>query len=285
MKKPKAIQIYLDTANQFEALTDAQAGKVIKALLCFADTEKEEDISCDPAAQVMFLGLRNSVKRDFERYRRRCEINKQNAHMGAGAPIGNQNARKYDADPRAGQRKTPGMSFSEKTIETIQEKEKEEEKKKEEEKYPYKEREKNKEENKDKYEERDKKEEKAEEKKEKEQPQNGCPEILSLFRRCCPSVAVDLSDGTVSKEDVDRAQSALCGQSFEELFKKVQRSDFLTGRSGKWKGCTFRWVLLPGNIARILRGMYDNPRAPTSSFSRGVTSSIDFSKHKSLFDE
>jgi hypothetical protein len=45
---------------------------------------------------------------------------------------------------------------------------------------------------------------------------------------------------------------------FEDVFKKVQASDFLSGRNGQWIGCGFDWVLKPSNWTKITEGNYDN---------------------------
>ena len=45
---------------------------------------------------------------------------------------------------------------------------------------------------------------------------------------------------------------------FEGLFKRVERSDFLSGRNGKWLNCCFDWIIQPSNLAKILNGNYDN---------------------------
>jgi hypothetical protein len=43
-----------------------------------------------------------------------------------------------------------------------------------------------------------------------------------------------------------------------DLFSRVEASDFLSGRSGKWKGCTFDWLIQESNITKVLKGAYDN---------------------------
>ncbi|SEG05617.1 hypothetical protein SAMN05660865_01633 [Caloramator fervidus] len=47
---------------------------------------------------------------------------------------------------------------------------------------------------------------------------------------------------------------------FKELFEKVNKSDFLSGRSGKWVGCSFDWIMQPSNLQKIIEGNYDNNR-------------------------
>lgn len=69
------------------------------------------------------------------------------------------------------------------------------------------------------------------------------------------------------KKAVDDAAEILGNTTFEELFKRVQSSDFLSGNNGKWYGCNFDWILKPENLKKILSGAYDNP-APTADYSR-----------------
>jgi hypothetical protein len=49
---------------------------------------------------------------------------------------------------------------------------------------------------------------------------------------------------------------------FETVFKKVQASDFLSGRNGKWTGCNFDWIINVNNMLKILEGTYDNKASP-----------------------
>lgn len=46
---------------------------------------------------------------------------------------------------------------------------------------------------------------------------------------------------------------------FETVFKKVNESDFLNGRTVKaWSGCGFDWVIHATNWTKIIEGNYDN---------------------------
>lgn len=45
-------------------------------------------------------------------------------------------------------------------------------------------------------------------------------------------------------------------EEFRKVFELVERSDFLTGRNGKWNNCGFDWVLKPSNWQKILEGTY-----------------------------
>lgn len=44
---------------------------------------------------------------------------------------------------------------------------------------------------------------------------------------------------------------------FEAFFALVAKSDFLTGRSGKWSGCSLDWLMKATNFNKVLDGVYD----------------------------
>lgn len=45
---------------------------------------------------------------------------------------------------------------------------------------------------------------------------------------------------------------------FEEVFRRAEKSDFLSGRNGKWMGCNFDWLITYNNMVKVLEGTYDN---------------------------
>ena len=47
-------------------------------------------------------------------------------------------------------------------------------------------------------------------------------------------------------------------ESFAEVFKLAEASDFLTGRNGAWAGCGFDWLLKEANWIKTLEGTYEN---------------------------
>lgn len=44
---------------------------------------------------------------------------------------------------------------------------------------------------------------------------------------------------------------------FHDVFAKIERSDFLAGRTQRWGGVTFDWVIKQENFIKILEGNYD----------------------------
>ena len=45
---------------------------------------------------------------------------------------------------------------------------------------------------------------------------------------------------------------------FERYFGYVAKSDFLTGRDGRWSGCDLAWLVKADNFAKVLQGNYEN---------------------------
>ena len=47
---------------------------------------------------------------------------------------------------------------------------------------------------------------------------------------------------------------------FEVLFDHADKSNFLSGRSGRWGGCNFDWLMKQANFVKTIEGNYDNDR-------------------------
>lgn len=55
---------------------------------------------------------------------------------------------------------------------------------------------------------------------------------------------------------------------WEEVFRRVEKSDFLTGRSGAWKNCSFDWLIENNNnYIKVYEGVYDNKEGGSNATS------------------
>ena len=54
--------------------------------------------------------------------------------------------------------------------------------------------------------------------------------------------------------------------------------DFLTGRSGKWKGCSLEWLLKPDTIAKVLGGFYEDRGLPAEPLPPKRKTSYDITE-------
>ena len=50
---------------------------------------------------------------------------------------------------------------------------------------------------------------------------------------------------------------------FKRYFGYVGKSDFLTGRDGRWSGCDLAWLVKADNFAKVLQGNYENRQEAT----------------------
>lgn len=82
--------------------------------------------------------------------------------------------------------------------------------------------------------------------------------VVELFNKTCPSLPQvrDLTDQR-KRAIKARFREGNTIEDFQEVFAKVQGSDFLTGKNGGWQ-CGFDWILKPSNWQKIKEGNYDN---------------------------
>lgn len=82
--------------------------------------------------------------------------------------------------------------------------------------------------------------------------------IIELFNSICVSLPnIQMTDSR------RRALQNSKIKDWEQLFVKVEASDFLSGRVKDWKA-SFDWVIKPVNAVKILEGNYDNKQHAVS---------------------
>lgn len=94
------------------------------------------------------------------------------------------------------------------------------------------------------------------------QPRFDYQSVINLFNSVCVSLPKVQKLTDKRRKAVNNAQRLLGETSFEELFARIERSDFLTGRTGRWS-CGFDWIMQPSNLTKILEGNYDNKQTAT----------------------
>ena len=85
--------------------------------------------------------------------------------------------------------------------------------------------------------------------------------VMELFNSICASLpkAAKITDtrrAAINARLKDNSPSA-----FREVFEKAEASDFLSGRSGRWRA-DFDWLLKSANWQKVLEGNYDNRGRP-----------------------
>ncbi|MFR8116871.1 MAG: DUF6291 domain-containing protein [Clostridia bacterium] len=72
--------IYLDYQEQFELLSDEQAGQLIKAIIKYEKTGEITEL--DGMVKMAFSFIKTQLDRDREKYQAKCEKNRENAKKG-----------------------------------------------------------------------------------------------------------------------------------------------------------------------------------------------------------
>ena len=76
--KPKAFNIYFDTFQHVEMLTMEQRGELFTALYEYAVNDRITEFN-NGMVKMAFSFFKAQIKRDFEKYYEKCEINRANA--------------------------------------------------------------------------------------------------------------------------------------------------------------------------------------------------------------
>lgn len=100
-------------------------------------------------------------------------------------------------------------------------------------------------------------------------------QVRNSFIQNCPSLPKpnSVAHWTPARKKAIRDKK-LTAEEFTEVFKKIEQSDFLTGRKGDWH-CSFDWILKPANWQKINEGNYDNRGPDHKIHSKSSTFSID----------
>lgn len=89
--KKSAFKIYGSYAEQVNALTDSEAGRLFKALVNYRNGEEPKNLS--GMEQIAFLFIRQQMDYDCEKYERRCEQNRKNGMKGGRPKKGAKKAK------------------------------------------------------------------------------------------------------------------------------------------------------------------------------------------------
>lgn len=87
--------------------------------------------------------------------------------------------------------------------------------------------------------------------------------IIDLFNQVCTSLPKVQVVNDKRKRQIKNIIKQF-NPDFSEIFQKVEHSDFLTGRNGKWNNCGFDWIFNPSNFVKIIEGNYDNNEKATT---------------------
>ena len=93
-------------------------------------------------------------------------------------------------------------------------------------------------------------------------------DVVSLYNDIC----VSLPDVEAVTDSLVSRVARLGDMNYREYFERVQSSDFLSSRSGRWHGCNLDWLLRPDTVQKVRAGTYDNrkPKPAPSKASYNI---------------
>ena len=85
-------------------------------------------------------------------------------------------------------------------------------------------------------------------------------QIIDLYHQCCTTMPKVKAITKTRQASMRNLYKQYGMDGFEDVFAKAGASDFLSGRTGKWNGCGFDWLIKPANFVKVLEGTYDNAK-------------------------
>lgn len=99
-----------------------------------------------------------------------------------------------------------------------------------------------------------------ERRKERREEGAGFKDFVQLFNSNCPSLPKVLDITTKRKKKIgSRLSTDPDMQFWEDIFKRVEASEWCSGRAGDWRA-SFDWIMEPSNLQKIKEGTYDNKK-------------------------
>lgn len=93
-------------------------------------------------------------------------------------------------------------------------------------------------------------------------------EVVELYNLICVSLPKVVTISDKRRKQIKALLKRIRDRTeIEAVFRKAEESDFLSGRSGKWNGCNFDWLVNYNNFLKVLEGTYDNKETKTKSLN------------------
>ena len=100
--------------------------------------------------------------------------------------------------------------------------------------------------------------------------------VIDLFNEICVSLPKVQVLNDKRKRQIKNIKRQF-SNDLRSVFERVERSDFLSGRNGKWNGCCFDWIFNPVNFIKIIEGNYDNTEnTKIPDVKRNIPTSDDY---------
>jgi len=207
MKDKRSFVLYSDQYEVFKALSNDQAGMLIKHVLSYVNDENPK--LNDPILNIAFIPIKQQLKRDLKRWELVREKRKEAGRKGgeakkANAKFAKQNVANLAVNVNDNVNVNVNDNVNVNVIDN-----------------------------------------------------NTYVEIQRIYNDVCLSLPKIQKLSQTRKNKIKGFLKDNTLQDLGDLFKKVQASDFLTGRKTEWSA-DFDWIMKPANTLKIQEGNYDN---------------------------
>ena len=220
MASAKSFMLYFDNREQFEMMSDAQAGELIKALFAFAETGEAPELS-DGMVKIAFSFISSQISRDTEKYENICKKRAESVK------------KRWDKSNSKDTNETKDSSECKSTICNTNDS------------YT------------DKDTDKDTEEDKADKPPRPSSPKD-IEKVVDLYHSICKSFPKLKAMPDSRKKSIKARLGTYGMDTFRDDFTKVEASDFLRGQNDRKWAATFDWIIKESNFAKILDGNFDN---------------------------
>jgi len=94
-------------------------------------------------------------------------------------------------------------------------------------------------------------------------------DVVEMYNSICVSLPKVVTLSEKRKKQIRALLKKIRDETeLRTVFMKAEESDFLSGRSGRWNGCNFDWLINYNNFIKVLEGTYDNKETGVYSDGR-----------------
>lgn len=94
-------------------------------------------------------------------------------------------------------------------------------------------------------------------------------DVVDSYNSTCRSLP-KVQQVTDKRKNAVKARLAVFGiEQLRQAFLLAEKSDFLSGRDGKWTNCSFDWLMNEANLVKVLEGNYENKDSSVVPMARG----------------
>lgn len=88
---------------------------------------------------------------------------------------------------------------------------------------------------------------------------------LEFYKNAVKSLSMPKVLSDKRKKALKTLSLKLSDDDIKRVFELAEESDFLSGRNGKWTGCSFDWLINYNNAIKVLEGQYSNSEKSVKS--------------------